>query len=214
MLTEKQYSDLQRQLGQHSSWAVWAEPGSGNWKSKENIGDLEIFQSLGIQSVLNPNIVLLGLCRSREYEMPEFCAPSWINFHDGRSCSQDYKLRYALRNTIMWGAFLTDLNCTDIVQPAKNVQLTAEQCYAELYDKLKRLPATKSFRIIAFGCKTYSFLQKPEIRKKLQKDFFGCKVYKLTHYSMFLSLEQYADEAMALNRELLKDGYHFSSSSS
>jgi hypothetical protein len=34
---------------------------------------------------------------------------AFVNFHDKRPQSQDYKIRYAFRNTEFYGAYMTDI---------------------------------------------------------------------------------------------------------
>jgi len=53
---------------------------------------------------LNPNIILVALNISRG-DIQEPLA----NFHDKRSEATDYKLRYALKDTALWGGYLTDI---------------------------------------------------------------------------------------------------------
>jgi len=54
--------------------------------------------------ILNPNIIIVGLNFSRTIIKDEF-----VNFHDKRPQGQDYKIRYAFKNTPFYGAFMTDI---------------------------------------------------------------------------------------------------------
>ncbi|MDP6484140.1 MAG: hypothetical protein QGH70_09895, partial [Nitrospinota bacterium] len=56
-----------------------------------------------ILAMLDPNTVLVGLNISGTIERP------FGNFHSDNSKAQDYKLRYALRDTRFWGGYLTDI---------------------------------------------------------------------------------------------------------
>ena len=88
----------------YSSWAVWADEGS---TPKSNIGDLSVLDpdiNESLLTSLNPNIILVALNISRgDIQYP------LANFHDKRSEATDYKLRFALRGTKLWGAYLTDI---------------------------------------------------------------------------------------------------------
>ena len=75
------YRNIKKKFGDHASWAIWSEPQSGNWSSKEDVGDLSVFDDTQILKELNPNIVFLSICRSREYEVT-INSPAWLNFHD------------------------------------------------------------------------------------------------------------------------------------
>ena len=81
----------------------------------EDVGDLSVFDDTQILKELNPNIVFLSICRSREYEATSN-PPAWLNFHDGRRIGQDYKLRYALHGTPFWGSYITNLVVTEICE--------------------------------------------------------------------------------------------------
>ena len=52
----------------------------------------------------NPNIIFVALNFSRETVMEDFA-----NFHDARHISQDFKIRYALKGTKLWGGYMTDI---------------------------------------------------------------------------------------------------------
>ena len=88
----------------YSSWAVWANEGT---TPKSNIGDLSVLDpdvNDSLLTSLNPNIILVALNISRgDIQYP------LANFHDKRSEATDYKLRFALRGTKLWGAYLTDI---------------------------------------------------------------------------------------------------------
>lgn len=83
-ISAQAFANIKNKFGSHASWTLWQTPQSGKWLSKADIGDMSIFDNLQILKELNPNIVFLSICRSREYEITEN-PPVWINFHDGRS---------------------------------------------------------------------------------------------------------------------------------
>jgi hypothetical protein len=96
-LSEKQFLEIKSKYGHSSSWAIWADAGL---KPKSNVGDLTVFdheRNKQLLSQLNPNVVMVGLNISRRIGNP------FGNFHDSRPQSQDYKLRYAFKDLVLWG---------------------------------------------------------------------------------------------------------------
>ena len=98
-LSNKTFNNLKQKYGGHSSWAVWEEQTD---KPKSNMEDLSIFENEEILETLNPEIILVALNFSVDKEIK-----TWENFH-GKN-GEVYKLRYALKNTPLWGAYMTDI---------------------------------------------------------------------------------------------------------
>ena len=86
-----------------SSWAIWKE-----WKpaekSKSGMGDTSFFEnpSTELLKILNPNIVLVALNISRKVDHP------FGNFHPNYLAAHDYKIRYVLQRTPLWGGYMAD----------------------------------------------------------------------------------------------------------
>ena len=94
---------MTKKYGHYASWAIWADTGL---KPKSNVGDLSIFDmelNSNIIERLRPDIIMVGLNISRPIEF------TFGNFHDRRSQSQDYKIRYAFKGTKFYGAYMTDI---------------------------------------------------------------------------------------------------------
>ena len=195
-ISEKAFIDIKKKFGDHASWAVWSEPQSGNWSSKEDVGDLSVFNDKQILKELNPNIVFLSICRSREYEVT-INPPAWLNFHDGRRIGQDYKLRYALHGTPFWGSYITNLVVTEICEHGSRSTFN-DACYQSLVNELRELPAREPLVIVALGTSVYQFLTKQRIFSRIQQDLSGCRIFKMTHYSSFINPGKYAEEAKQL----------------
>ena len=98
-LSIETFNYLKQKHGNHSSWAVWEEETNG---PKSNMDDLSIFQNEKILEFLNPKIILVALNFSVDVEMKPL-----QNFH-GKN-GEVYKLRYALKHTPLWGAYMTDI---------------------------------------------------------------------------------------------------------
>ncbi len=104
MIDQATFDFIKEKYGYYSSWAVWVD---ATEKLKDNIGDLRIFDptfNSGLLQQLNPNVILVGLNVSRG------CIKVPLgNFHDPRPEGMDFKLRYALKDSPYWGAYITDI---------------------------------------------------------------------------------------------------------
>jgi len=184
MITRKHYEDIAKKHGAYASWAVWANEDE---KAKSNIGDLSVFdleKNPGLLNILNPNIIMVGLNFSRSIEDQTF-----VNFHDIRSIGQDYKIRYAFRDTEFYGAYMTDIiknyennkanSVMAYVRKNKEFMLQNVEFFKE---ELRDLGCINPL-IIAFGNDTYHLLHK----------YFGeaYQIKKVLHYSHYISKEDY-----------------------
>ena len=103
MIDKKVYKNVADKYGHYASWAVWSPEGQ---KPKSNVGDLTIFDAdlnSTVLEKLNPDKVMVGLNISRPIEY------TFGNFHDSRPQSQDYKIRFAFKDTDFYGAYMTDI---------------------------------------------------------------------------------------------------------
>ena len=186
MISKEHYFDILNKYGEFASWAVWKEEGI---KPKSNIGDMSIFDlnlNPNLLDILKPYVVMVGLNFSRSVLKTPF-----VNFHDARPRGQDYKIRYAFRETNYYGAYMTDIikdfeekvsgNVKSYLKINKNFELQN----IELFQKeITDLKCSDPF-IIAFGNITYDILKK----------HFGetFRIYKVMHYSQQISKENYKD---------------------
>jgi hypothetical protein len=189
-VNEEQYSQIARKYGDCASWAVWADVGL---TPKSNVGDLSVFDhknNPGLLEQLNPNVVMVGLNISRGFDR------TFANFHDGRSISQDYKIRHAFKNTTLYGAYMTDiikyLSCKDSNEVKKYLKAnpSVERENASKFEQeLKDIKADDPL-IIASGNDAFIILDK----------YFGnrFRITKLTHYSHQISKENLRKEVEAI----------------
>jgi len=187
MIKRDHYLKIAEKHGNYASWAVWADEGE---KPKSNIGDTRIFDidyNPNITKQLNTDIIMVGLNFSRKIEKERF-----INFHDNRPQAQDFKIRYAFRNTRYYGAYMTDIVkdfeqkiSSKVVSYLKMNQGFEAQNIAIFKQELSDLN-TNNPLIIAFGNSTYKILEK----------YFKNKytIIKVPHYSMHISKENYKHE--------------------
>ena len=186
MITKELYIEIANKYGEFASWAVWVNE---NIKPKSNIGDMSIFdldKNPNLFELLNPNVIMVGLNCSRTIERKWF-----VNFHDKRPPGQDYKIRYAFRDTEFYGAYMTDIikgfeeTESGKVSAYLKVNKEFELSNIRLFEKeIKDLKCVDPI-IIAFGNKTYDLLKK----------HFGetYKIKKVMHYSQRISKENYRE---------------------
>jgi hypothetical protein len=180
-LTE--YEKIKKKYGSMSSWAIWSEQGEN---IKSNMEDISFFENPTTTTLntLNPNIILVGLNISKH--IPKL----FNNFHPNYSSAQDYKTRYALKNTMFWGSYMTDI-IKDFEEKvagnlmkylSKNKKFEKENIInfeQELIDIGSNSPI-----IIAFGNDSY---------KILKRNFTQYNIYKVSHYSAFINIDKFRE---------------------
>ncbi len=195
--------DLGSKYGNVASWAVWAGQKDPS-RAKSGVDDLSIFdlnEANPILKLLHCKYVLVGLNVSRDVVRPTFS-----NFHSGYRYAQDYKLRLALNDTPMSGAWMTD-----IIKGAEadNIKGYAELKASKLMRYLKENPKYEReqanlFRqelkdigaeqpvLVAFGSDTEKVL-----RRNFEND--GYRIAKLTHYSHAVRDDDLQDQVRKLS---------------
>lgn len=188
MITKTQYELIKSKHGEYASWAVWAET-SG--KPKSNMGDLTHFADPDIIYQLKSNVVMVALNFSRTIATDHF-----INFHDANPRAQDYKIRYAFKDTPYWGAYMTDVikrhvdvASSQVIRYLKEQPEVVSKNIEVLRDELSDLGAKKPI-IIAFGNDSYRLLE-----AGLEPTEYS-HLIKLTHYSHQISKEEFKRQAL------------------
>ena len=184
LITLEKYENIKSKYGNMSSWAIWSESLD---TIKSGIGDISFFENPTITTLnmLKPNIILVGLNISKD--IPK----NFSNFHPNYSQNNDYKTRYALKDTILWGAYMTDIIKDFEEKVAGNLMkyLNKNKIFEkENIDKFEKELidiGAKDPIIIAFGNDSYKIL-----KRNLNK----YKIYKVTHYSHFISKEKLREE--------------------
>ncbi|MEQ1605295.1 MAG: hypothetical protein ABL999_10555 [Pyrinomonadaceae bacterium] len=182
-MKKEQYLEIAKKYGDCSSWAVWADVGL---TPKSNIGDLSVFDhrmNPSLLNQLNPNRIMVGLNIARPLD------GIFANFHDGKSMSQDYKIRHAFKDTCFHGAYMTDiikyLPCKDSREVVRylNASPSFERESASKFEKELSDVSTEDPLIIAFGNDAFAVVTK----------YFGQKfrIAKVTHYSHQINKEDY-----------------------
>ena len=187
MISEKKFYFIKEKYQFYSSWAVWAEQGD---KPKSNVGDLSVLdpkQNKNLLKTLNPNIILVALNISRGD-----IAEPFANFHDKSSRATDFKIRYAIKDTPIWGAYMTDIikDFEELISGnvlsylKKNREFEIENI--NFFRKELIEIGAKNPILIAFGNIVYEILN-----RYLENEF---KIFKITHYAQQMSKEKYREE--------------------
>jgi hypothetical protein len=187
MISRNKFEEIKEKYGFWSSWALWAEVGEA---PKSNVGDLSIFEGDEFLSRLNAEFVLVGLNIARaDIEKP------LANFHSSLSRAQDYKIRYAVKDTQLWGAYMTDVikdfNEVDsgklVTYLKKNKQFELDNI--KIFRKEMQDLDAENPILVALGDTTYDILV---------RNVAEFKVLKMKHYSHYMSKEKYREEVLML----------------
>lgn len=195
-ITSEKFELIKVKYGNCASWAIWdAEAES----PKSNIGNVDVLdpqKNKELLSQLNPNIIVVGLNISGRIKIP------LANFHADSSTAMDYKIRYAFQNTILWGAYMTDIIKDYEEKISGNVMRYLKQNPSFLDDniqiflhELKDLGADNP-RIITFGNDSYNIL-----RNNLNEDIV---IKKVIHYSHYVGREKYRENVLSAIKNLTK----------
>lgn len=190
MIDQAKFRLIKENYGDYASWAVWAD---GTNKPKENVGDLSIFESNEEHALLrqlNPSIVFVGLNISRRIQF------ALGNFHDGRASSMDYKIRYALKGTPLWGAYMTDI-IKDFEQRASGKMMAYlrknedfEKDNLRLFEAELRDLGVNQPILIALGRDAFQILN-----RNLGRNY---DIWRVPHYSNYTSKEIYREQIAAI----------------
>jgi hypothetical protein len=188
MIDSIRFTLIKQRHGAYGSWAVWAPPSGA---PKTNTGDLEVLDeiaNLALLETLNPGVVMVGLNTSRGYLSEPF-----RNFHDPSAVANDFKIRYAFRDTEFWGAYMTDI-IKGFVEPESGTVLEYLRRNPEVVRDHVRLLRSELMDlghprplILAFGRSAHALLA-----ENLRADEYSLLV-PLTHYGHRISKEKYRD---------------------
>ncbi|NBV72382.1 MAG: hypothetical protein EBR60_10165 [Burkholderiaceae bacterium] len=187
MVSREKFEEIKEKYGYWSSWALWAEVGDA---PKSNVGDLSIFEGDDFLNHLNAEFVLVGLNIARaDIEKP------LANFHSSLSRAQDYKIRYAIKDTLLCGAYMTDVikdfnevdsgNLITYLKNNKQFELDNIKVFKKEIQDLGAINPT----LVALGDATYDILV---------RNITEYKVLKIKHYSHYMSKEKYREEISIL----------------
>lgn len=188
MLSQNQYELIREKHGKYASWAVWAEASD---KPKSNMGDMIILGDNLALHLLKPNVLMVGLNLSR-FTISE----PFRNFHDPSPSGQDYKIRFAFKDTEYYGAYMTDIIKGVVEVDSKNIPKHLKENQGALANSLEifrqelRDLGSVSHLILAFGRIAYDI-----IKENLSSGEYG-KLIRLTHYSHQIGKEKYRETVL------------------
>ena len=141
---------------------------------------------------------MVGLNISRPIEF------KFGNFHDKRPQSQDYKIRHAFKETIFYGAYMTDIikdfenvASGDVMKYLKNNKEYEKRNIETFLQEINDIGANQP-TLIAFGNDTYSILT------KYFKETYS--ILKFPHYSTRMSKKDYKSTVdRIINEWTIKD---------
>ena len=192
----EKFEVIKKEYGDRASWAVWKEQGE---TAMSNMGDLNILdpqQNPNLLSQLKPDIVFVGLNTSRDISDTS----PFSNFHPNYPYARDYNTRFALKDTELWGGYMTDiikdypeLHGQKVMSFLRDNPDVEKKNIETFREELKDLGAENQ-TIIAFGGDVYSIL-----KRNLQNEF---KIFKVTHYSAYINEQEIRDEIKSLIKKV------------
>ena len=177
------YKRIRKKHGLHSSWAIWAEETD---TPKSNMEDISFFDDESIVEQLNPSNILVGL------NISGYTPKSFENFH-GKGGGA-FKIRYATKDTLLWGAYLTDIikdypemESGNVMKYLRNNKDFVKKNIVSFEEEIKDIGADNP-TLYAFGNDTFSILD----------EYLGDKfsIKKLMHYSHYVSKEKYREHVL------------------
>lgn len=188
MIDIRQFENIKRKHGLYASWAVWAD---ASQKPKSNMGDVSHFKNDNVLSLLRNDVVMVGLNISRSASEPE--PDPFINFHDPNPAANDFKIRYAFKESAYYGAYMTDVikfleevNSKAVMTHLRERPDIIEKNLALFREEMRDLRATAPI-ILAFGKDAHKLLS-----ENLKENEYS-KLIKLTHYSHQIGKEAYKE---------------------
>jgi hypothetical protein len=118
------------------------------------------------------------------------------NFHDKRPQATDYKIRYALKNTLLWGGYMTDIikdfnekESGKMMAYLRSNKEFEKNNVAIFQQELKDLECVNP-TIIAFGNDAHSILS-----RNLPHQY---TILKVPHYANYTSKETYREQVLKI----------------
>ena len=199
MMDVEKFEFIKKKYGHVASWAIWKE--QGNNLPLFNMGDLNVLdpqQNPDVLSELKPDVVFVGLNTSRNIND----SPPFSNFHPNYRHAQDYKTRFALKDTELWGGYMTDiikdypeLHGQKVMSYLRDYPDVEKKNIETFREELKDL-GTENRTIIAFGNDVFRILS-----RNLKNEF---NIFRVTHYSHFMNKQKYRDEIKFLIKKMKK----------
>ncbi|HIG27937.1 MAG TPA: hypothetical protein EYQ50_09115 [Verrucomicrobiales bacterium] len=182
------FYQVRSEFGHFASWAVWADQGMN---PKDGIADLDPLdpnKNPELLRTIHADAILVGLNISRRIDRP------FGNFHDPRPMATDFKIRHALKDSILWGAYMTDI-IKNFEQKASGKMMTylrrnkdfEKDNIAQFIEEISSLGVSDPL-LVAFGKDAEAVL-----RRNLKNEF---RIFGVPHYANYSSKENYRDQVL------------------
>ena len=194
-ITEEKFNSIKLNYGHCASWAVWNKK---DVKECSNLSDLSIFEDFKNLKLKN-NFILVGLTISGKIEK------NFGNFHSNNPYTKDYKIRYSLENTLLYGSYMTDIikDFEEKVSSKLNVflrnNLEFEKENIKFFEKELDFIECKNPILIAFGNSCFELLNKYFKNKY--------KIFKVSHYSSLITKEYLRNEFLEIISKIEKNEF-------
>ncbi|RUM92032.1 MAG: hypothetical protein DSZ27_04660 [Thiomicrospira sp.] len=185
-MTHKEFENIKEKYGHYASWAVWSEEGL---TPKSNMCTA-IFDNPSTLNLLHTDYVLVALNISRAIKKP------LGNFHPDYTAAADYKTRYALKNTPLWGAYMTDIikDFEEVVSGKMMKYLKEnpefEKKNIESFVKELNFIGAKNPTLVAIGNDSFNILERNFVNQ--------FEIKKIPHYSNYSSKEKFREQVLEL----------------
>lgn len=199
MIDASRFEFIKIKHGGYASWAVWVDAAD---TPKSNTGDMSVFDldsNPGLLEKLKTNVVMVGLnISSLSRLLPE----PFRNFHDPSPKANDFKIRYAFRDTKYSGAYMTDIikhvgmiNSKDLLAHLKLHPELVQKNIDIFREELCDLKCTEP-TIVSFGAGAYNI-----VKHNLTAGEY-LTLIKVPHYSDYISKEDYKDKVLRQINEI------------
>ena len=180
---------LKKKYGRVGSWAIWADSQSSD------TSDISMFEGDSLVDsikIMNTRFVFVALNISGPIDV---CKP-FGNFHGGK---RDFMLRDAIKDTVLEGAYMTDIiklhpdkNASSVTSYFKNNPEKLAEHFNTFIDEIDLLGASRDSVLIALGNDAHALLERTGT---------SLKIVKLTHYAAQIKKSDYRQEV----KDLLKN---------
>jgi hypothetical protein len=158
-----------------------------------NMNIFDLHENPDLLEILRNNVVMVGLNFSR----PLLPTEPFKNFHDSNPHANDFKIRYAFRNTQFYGAYMTDIiknlemkSSNDVRSYLKKYPNVVQENISFFREEISELETSEPV-LLAFGIDAYNLLYNN------LKRYEYSKLVRLTHYSHQISKEEYKEEVIS-----------------
>jgi len=193
MITKKVYEIMKKQY-----WMVWSR--AIRWEQtttpRSNTNDMSRVDDIDLLSKLNTWYVFIWLNWSSTHWKDWYISgETWSNFHSWYSLQNDYKLRYALKNTKYWGSYMTDLIKyypeVDSNKVANYLKTNPEIIKKNIeYFEKEIAYLWNNLKLVALGNQTYELL-----KRYLWNHYV---IFSIKHYSYTIWKEKYRNEVLSI----------------